>query len=139
MRFIAFCLALGLAATACAEPPVAPTPPDLINGELSLALAEPGPVEAGEPVSAELINGSLEEAMVGELSCVAEFEMKTANGWVRQGHLRQCIELLRVVPASGRLAFETPGPDGPGHYRIVIDAHTSTGKVTVRSADFRAE
>ena len=83
-------------------------------------------------------NRSDRQVAVGELSCVTEFERKTAGGWQRLGSLRLCIELLRLVDGGTSFGYVTPAPDSPGTYRVIFRAFPTgeSGAIDVRSGEF---
>ena len=95
-------------------------------------------VAPGAALAVQFENRSNARVAVGELSCVTEFERKTAEGWQRVGSLRMCIELLRLVEGGTSFGYVTPAPEAPGTYRVTFKAFPTNegGAVDVRSGEF---
>jgi hypothetical protein len=111
-------------------------PPDL-HGDLAAVVAIREVVPGGD-LAVQFENRSDAQVAVGELSCVTEFERKTATGWQRISSLRMCIELLRLVDGGASFSYVTPAPETPGTYRVIFRAFPTgeSGAVDVRSGEF---
>jgi hypothetical protein len=111
-------------------------PPDL-HGDLA-AVVTIREVAPAADLAVRFENRSARQVAVGELSCVTEFELKTAQGWQRISPLRLCIELLRLVDGGSSFGYVTPAPETPGTYRVIFRAFPTgeSGAVDVRSGEF---
>lgn len=105
------------------------------------AVVAAGQVAPSADLSVQFENRSNRQVAVGELSCVTEFERKTAAGWQRVASLRMCIELLRLVEAGTSFGYVTPAPETPGTYRVIFRAFPTgeSGAVDVRSGEFEVK
>jgi hypothetical protein len=111
-------------------------PPDAHTQLAAVVAAEH--VAPNADLAVQFENRTSHQVAVGELSCVTEFERKTAAGWQRVASLRMCIELLRLVEGGTSFAYVTPAPESPGRYRVTFRAFPTggDGAVDVRSNEF---
>ncbi len=130
-----------LAACAGDSPDPAGRTPDLRRDgnqagiTLSIKTAD---VRTDGSVKFDFVNGSTGTVTTGLLDCVNSYELRDGEQWRSVGSLRMCIEIAEVHLAGETSSHETPAPEQPGTYRLVVQGwlDSTNENMVVRSTPF---
>ncbi len=138
-RFIAMVAVLVACSTDGTDP--AGRTPDLrkdgSQAGLSLTIRSTG-IQPGSTVKFDFANGSSQSVTTGELGCVNSYEQQDGDTWRTLESFRMCTMIAQIHRAGETTSHETPAPDGPGTYRLVVQGwlEGDDEQVVVRSAPF---